>query len=58
MKDRPEPDMVNWEGREGEPVSVRRGSSYQKGLGVPVYALFESGYDRRELTNVHFSQIA
>jgi hypothetical protein len=58
MKDQPERDMVNWGGREGESTSVRRRSSYQKGLCVPAYALFGRNYDRRELTNVYFSRIA
>ena len=58
MKDQPERDMANWEGERTSPRPFGRGSSYQKGLGVPAYALFWRNHDRRELTNVYFFRIA
>ena len=59
MKDQPERDMVNWEGREDEAASAGREVFLSKrGLEKPVYALFGRSYDRRELINVYFSRIA
>ena len=59
MKDQPERDMVNWEGREDESTSVGREVFLSKrGLGKPVYALFGRNCDRMELINVYFSRIA